>query len=121
MTRLIWVILFAVIIGLLVLFTLRTLQSGVKPVAHVMDLAAARGDLEERFPRASFEVRMTFPREGRRNLVVSVEPGRESSEPDAMLNIVVSVVEDEVNLADFDSLLVFFSDSLARAVRLKPE
>jgi hypothetical protein len=118
-TRLIWVILFAVIIGLLAVFTLRMLQSGAKPTADMLDLAAARAELEQRYPRAWFEIRVVTPEENVRNLVVKVEPGRESADPDAMLNNVVTIVEDEIDLSGLDSLLVLYNDSLARALALR--
>jgi len=118
MTRLIWVILFAVAVGLLTVFGLRLIRTGAGPTALVLDLGAVRREMKGQFPRADFEIRVVTPAKGRRNLVLRIEPGREPATPDRMLGYAEAAVREEVNTTGFDSLFLFISDSLARSLPL---
>jgi len=119
MTRLIWVILFAVIIGLLAIFTMRGLQQSTNAALGAEELDKARRELEHRYPRAFFTVRLHVPAPKVRNLAVTVRPGPYAGELDAMLDRVQTILEDELDLATYDTLKVYVADSLARTLLLR--
>jgi len=119
MTRLIWVILFAVIIGLLAIFTIRGLQQGTNAALGAEDLDKARRELEHRYPRAYFTVRLLLPAPKVRNLMVTVRPGPYVAELDAMLDRVQTILDDELDLGTYDTLKLLVADSLARTLPLR--
>ncbi len=120
MTRLIWVIIFAVIVGLLLLFTLRSLQRGTSAALGVQELDNARRELEHRFPRAEFTIRLSVTGPDARAVLVNVRPGPYADRLDSLLDRSRSILEDELAGSGFDSVKLFVADSLCCALPLGP-
>ena len=117
MTRLIWVILFAVLVGALLLFSLRTMQSGTKLNQRLVEVQQARETLSGMFPDSRFRIQFSAPRPGVRNLVVTIQPGHADSGAVArMVESAESVVRQKVDLSGYDSLVVAVFDSIYRTV-----
>ncbi len=113
MTRLIWVILFAVVVGLMLLFLVRAFQSGTGINQHLEQLNAARLNLEERYTGSSISFRARPSGSGGRNLAVIVEP--DHAAPDEMADSILAVVRRDVDLTGYDSVVVMIADSAIRA------
>ena len=120
MTRLIWVILFAVLVGALVIFSLKSLQTGTRLKQHLAEVAGARETLSGMFPDSRFRIQFSTPNPGVRNLVVTIQPGRaDSSSVAAQVDSAESVVRRRVDLSEYDSLVVAVFDRVYRAVPVR--
>ena len=117
MTRLIWVILFAVLVGALLVFSLKTMQTGTKLNQRLVEIQQAREALSGMFPDSRFRIQFSAPKPGVRNLVVTIQPGHaDSSAVARMVESAESVVRRKVDLTGYDSLVVAVFDSVYRAV-----
>jgi hypothetical protein len=117
MTRLIWVIVFAVLVGAMLLFFARSMQTGTKLNQRLVEVQQAREALSGAFPDSRFRVQFSAPRPGVRNLVVTIQPGQADSGAVArMVEAAESVVRRKVDLTVYDSLVVAVFDSVYRAV-----
>jgi hypothetical protein len=116
-TRLIWVILFAVLVGALVVFSLKSMQTGTKLNQRLAEVQQAREALSGMFPDSRFRIQFSAPKPGIRNLVVTVQPGHaDSSAVARMVEAAESIVRRKVDLTGYDSLVVAVFDSVYRAV-----
>jgi hypothetical protein len=116
MTRLVWIIIFALLIGALVIISLRSLP-GTRVNQRLVEIEQAREALSRMFPDSRFRIQFSNPSPGVRNLVVTVQPGRaDSSSVAAQVDSTESVVRRTVDLAGYDSLVVAVFDRVYRAV-----
>jgi hypothetical protein len=116
MTRLIWVILFAVLVGALVLFSLKSMQTGTKLNQRLGELEQTRETLSGMFPDSRFRVQFSAPKQGIRNLVITIQPGHADSGTIArMAESAESVARRNIDLTGYDSLVVAVFDSVYRA------
>jgi hypothetical protein len=116
-TRLIWVIVFAVLVGVIVVFSLKTMQTGNKLNQRLAEVEQARKTLSGMFPDSRFRIQFSTPNPGVRNLVVTIQPGRaDSSSVAAQVDASESVVRRRVDLTGYDSLIVAVFDRVYRAV-----
>jgi len=116
MTRLVWVIIFAVLVGALVLFSLKSLP-GNRLNQRLVEVERARETLSGMFPDSRFRIQPSTPNPGIRNLVVTIQPGRaDSSAVESQVDAAESVVRRKVDLAGYDSLVVAVFDRVYRAV-----
>jgi hypothetical protein len=115
-TRLIWVLIFAVLVGALVLISLRSLP-GTRVNRQLAQAEQARGALARLFPDSRFRVQFSAPSRNVRNLVVTIQPGRaDSSEIAAQVDSTESVVRRDVDLSGYDSLVIVIFDRVYRSV-----
>jgi len=120
MTRLVWVIIFAVLVGLLVVFSVKTLQSGNRLNQRLVEVQRARETLSAAFPDSRFRIQFSAPRPGVRDLVVTIQPGNADSVVIArMVDSAESVVRRRVELTGYDSLVVAVFDSVYRTVPVR--
>lgn len=113
MTRLIWVILFAVLVGALVLFSLKSMQTSTRLNQRLGELEQARETLSRMFPDSRFRVQFSAPKPGIRNLVITIQPGHaDSSTITQMVESAESVARRKVDLTGYDSLVVAVFDSV---------
>jgi hypothetical protein len=116
MTRLIWVIVFAVLVGALVLVSLRSLP-GNRVNQRLVEIEQAREAMSGMFPDSRFRIQFSTPNPGVRNLVVTVQPGRaDSSSVASQVDAAESVMRQKVDLSGYDSLVIAVFDSVHRAV-----
>jgi hypothetical protein len=116
-TRLVWVILFAVVVGLLAFFSLRSLQSGAPANALVVRLAATQQALGRGLPDNRFRVQLSRPTDDVRNLVVTIQPARtDSATIAALVDGTERIVREETDLSGFDSLVIAVFDRVVRTV-----
>jgi hypothetical protein len=116
-TRLVWVILFAVVVGLMLLFLTRSVQSGSRVGRLVEQMAATQQTLTREYPDSRFRVQVLTPRRSVRELVVSIQPGRADSASTATIaESTLAVVRRTVDLSGFDSLVVTVSGKAVRSV-----
>jgi hypothetical protein len=116
MTRLVWVIIFAVLIGALVIVSLKSLP-GTRVNQRLVEVEQARKTLSLIFPDSRFRVQFSAPNPGVRNLVVTIQPGRaDSSSVAAQADSAESVVRRRADLSGYDSLVVAVFDRVYRAV-----
>lgn len=116
MTRLIWVIVLALLVGALLLFLVKTMQSGIKANPQLADIAAAHQQLSSRFPDSRFRIQLSRPAASVRNLVVTIQPGKaDSARLAAMVELAAATVRGKVDLSGYDSLLVAVFDSVWRS------
>jgi len=117
MTRLIWVILFSVLVGALVIFSLKSLQTGTRLNQHLAEVARAREALSGMFPDSRFRIQFSTPKPDIRSLVVTIQPGHaDSGAVVQMVDSAESVVRRGVALTGYDSLVVAVFDSVYRTV-----
>jgi len=117
MTRLVWVILFAVVVGLMLLFLMRSFQSGPRAGRLVEQMAATRQTLAREFPDSRFQVRVVAPGRSVREMVVSITPGpADSALAAAIAESAVAVARRTIDLSGFDSVVVTVSGKTARSV-----
>jgi hypothetical protein len=115
-TRLIWVIIFALLIGALVIISLKSLP-GTRVNQQLAQVAQARETLSRMFPDSRFRIQFSTPNPGVRNLVVTIQPGRtDSASIAAQVDSAESVVRRKANLTGYDSLVVAVFDRVYRAV-----
>jgi len=115
-TRLIWVIIFALLVGALVIVSLKSLP-GTRVNQRLVEVEQAREALSLMFPDSRFRIQFSSPNPGVRDLVVTIQPGRaDSSSVAAQVDSAESVVRRRVNLAGYDSLVVAVFDRIYRAV-----
>ena len=116
MTRLIWVIVFAVLIGALVIISLKSLP-GARVNRQLVQVAQAREVLSRLFPDSRFRIQYSTPNPGVRNLVVTIQPGRTDSASIVMqVDSAESVVRHKVDLSGYDSLVIAVFDRIQRTV-----
>jgi len=116
MTRLVWVIIFALLVGALVIVSLRSLP-GARVNQRLVEVEQARESLSRLFPDSRFRIQYSTPNPGVRNLVVTIQPGRADSTSIAeQADSAESVVRRRVDLAGYDSLVVAVFDRVYRAV-----
>lgn len=117
MTRLIWVIVFAVLVGALLVFSLKTMQTGTKLNQRLVEVQQARETLSGMFPDSRFRIQFSTPRPGIRNLVVTIQPGNaDSSAVARVVEAAETVVRHKIDLTGYDSLVVAVFDRIYRAV-----
>jgi hypothetical protein len=115
-TRLVWVIIFALLIGAIVLFSLKSLP-GTRVNQRLIEIEKARAALSALFPDSRFRVQLSNPNPGVRDLVVTIQPGRaDSSSVAAQVDSAESVVRRRVDLAGYDSLVIAVFDHVYRSV-----
>ena len=113
MTRLMWVILFAVVVGFLLLFLARTYQSGSKVNVRLEQLSRLQGVLEARHPELAFRFRIATPGPANRTLVAVVEPRTPGSAlPAGLADSVLFAIRRDVGLKGIDSLFVALGESI---------
>ncbi len=116
MTRLVWVIVFAVLVGALVLITLKSLP-GTRVSGQLAEVQQAHDVLARMFPDSRFRIQFSRPGPDVRNLVVTIQPGRaDSSSVAAQVDSAESVVRRVVNLSGYDSLVVAVFDRVYRTL-----
>ncbi len=116
MTRLVWVIVFALLIGAIVLLSLRSLP-GTRVNQRLIEIGKAREALSALFPESRFRVQLSTPNAGVRNLVVTIQPGRaDSSSLAEQVDSAESVLRRQVDLSGYDSLVIAVFDRVYRAV-----
>lgn len=119
MTRLIWVIVFALLVGALVIVSLRSLP-GTRVNRHLVEVGQAREALSRMFPDSRFRIQFSNPTPGVRNLVVTIQPGRADSAAVAVqVDSAESVTRKRVDLSSYDSLVIAVFDRVSRAVPLR--
>ena len=102
MTRLVWVIIFALLIGALILVSIRSLP-GARINQRLVEVEQARETLSRLFPDSRFRIQFSTPNPDVRNLVVTIQPGRaDSSSIAEQADSAESVVRRRVDLADYD-------------------
>lgn len=116
MTRLIWVIVFALLIGALIVISLKSLP-GTRVNRQLVEAEQAHQTMSRMFPDSRFRIQFSTPNPGVRNLVVTIQPGRaDSSSIAAQVDSAESVVRQRVDLTPYDSLVVAVFDRVYRAV-----
>jgi hypothetical protein len=114
-TRLVWVIIFAVLVGALVLITLKSMP-GTRVSRQLAEVQQAHAILSRSFPDSRFRIQFSKPNPGIRNLVVTIQPGRaDSASVAAQVDSTESTVRRSVNLTEYDSLIVAVFDRVYRA------
>ena len=117
MTRLIWVIVFAVLVGAVLLFFARSMQTGTKLNQQLAGIQQAREALSGMFPDSRFRIQFSAPKPGIRNLVVTIQPGQTDSGAVArMVDSAETVSRRKIDLTGYDSLVVAVFDSVCRTV-----
>jgi len=112
-TRLVWVIIFALLIGALVIVSLRSLPGAQR----LVEVEQARETLSRLFPDSRFHIQFSTPNPGVRNLVVTIQPGRaDSNSVAAQADSAESVTRQKVDLSSYDSLVIAVFDRVYRAV-----
>ena len=116
MTRLVWVIIFALLIGALVIISLKSLP-GARVNQRLVEVEQARETLSRMFPDSRFRIQFSTPNPGVRNLVVTIQPGQaDSSSVAAQADSAESVIRRRVDLTGYDSLVVAVFDHVYRTV-----
>ena len=116
MTRLIWIIVFALLIGALVIISLKSLP-GTRVNQQLVEVEQAHETMSRMFPDSRFRIQFSNPNPGIRNLVVTIQPGRaDPSSIAAQVDSAESVVRRRVDLTHYDSLIVAVFDRVYRAV-----
>lgn len=119
MTRLIWVIVFALLVGALVIVSLKSLP-GARANRQLVEIGQARETLSRMFPDSRFRVQFSNPAPGVRNLVVTIQPGRaDSASVAAQVDSAESVTRRKVDLSGYDSLVIAVFDRVYRAVPVR--
>jgi hypothetical protein len=115
-TRLVWVIIFALLIGALAIVSLKSLPSG-RINQRLVEVEQARVTLSRMFPESRFRTQFSTPNPGIRNLVVTIQPGRaDSSSIAEQVDSTESVFRRGVELTGYDSLVVAVFDRVYRAI-----
>jgi len=115
-TRLVWTIIFALLIGAIVIVSLKSLP-GTRVNKRLVEMERARNVLSQTFPDSRFRMQLSAPDPGVRNLVVTIQPGRaDSASVAAQVDSTESVVRRSVDLTGFDSLVVVVFDRVYRTV-----
>jgi hypothetical protein len=115
-TRLVWVIIFALLIGALVVVSLRSLP-GTRVNQRLVEAEQARETLSRLFPDSRFRIQFSTPNPDVRNLVVTIQPGRADSASVAeQADSAMSVVRRRVDLTGYDSLVIAVFDREYRTV-----
>lgn len=116
MTRLVWLIIFALLIGAIVIVSLRSLP-GAPANRRLVEIEKSRETLSQMFPDSRFRIQFSTPSPGIRNLVVTIQPGRtDSSSVADQVDSVESVVRRGVDLAGYDSVVIAVFDRVYRTV-----
>jgi hypothetical protein len=116
MTRLVWVIIFALLIGALVIISLKSLP-GTRVNQRLVEVEQARQTLSRTFPGSRFRIQFSTPSPGVRNLVVTIQPGQtDSSSVAAQVDSAESVLRRKVDVAGFDSLVFAVFDRVYRTL-----
>ena len=109
-------IIFALLIGALVIISLKSLP-GTRVNQRLVEAEQARETLSRMFPDSRFRIQFSAPSPGVRNLVVTIQPGRaDSSSIASQVDSAESVVRSRINLAGYDSLVFAVFDRVYRAV-----
>jgi hypothetical protein len=115
-TRLVWVIIFALLVGALVIISLKSLP-GTRVNQRLVELEQARETLSRMFPDSRFRIQFSTPNPGVRNLVVTIQPGQtDSSSVAAQVDSTESILRRKVDLTGYDSLVLAVFDRVYRAV-----
>lgn len=115
-TRLVWTIIFALLIGAIVIVSLKSLP-GTRVNKRLVEMERARNVLSQTFHDSRFRMQLSAPDPGVRNLVVTIQPGRaDSASVAAQVDSTESVVRRSVDLTGFDSLVVVVFDRVYRTV-----
>jgi len=115
-TRLVWVIIFALLVGALVIISLKSLP-GTRVNQRLVEIEQAREALSRMFPDSRFRIQFSTPNPGVRNLVLTIQPGKaDSSSVAAQANSAESVIRRGVDLSVYDSLVVAVFDRVYRTV-----
>ena len=116
MTRLVWLIIFALLVGALVIISLKSLP-GTRVNQRLVEIEQAREALSRMFPDSRFRIQFSTPNPGVRNLVVTIQPGQtDSSSVVAQVDSTESVLRRSVDLTGYDSLVLAVFDRVYRAV-----
>ena len=116
MTRLVWVIIFALLVGALVIISLKSLP-GTRVNQRLVEIEQARDALSRMFPDSRFRIQFSTPNPGVRNLVVTIQPGQtDSSSVAAQVDSTESILRRKVDLTGYDSLVLAVFDRVYRAV-----
>jgi hypothetical protein len=119
MTRLIWVIIFALLVGALVIVSLKSLP-GARVNRQLVEVGQARETLARMFPDSRFRVQLSNPAPGVRNLVVTIQPGQaDSASVAAQVDSAESVTRQRVDLSGYDSLVIAVFDRVHRTVPVR--
>jgi hypothetical protein len=115
-TRLVWVIIFALLVGALVVISLKSLP-GTRVNQRLVEIEQAREALSRMFPDSRFRIQFSTPNPGVRNLVVTIQPGQtDSSSVAAQVDSTESVLRRKVDLTGYDSLVLAVFDRVYRSV-----
>jgi hypothetical protein len=118
-TRLVWVIIFALLVGALVMVSLKSLP-GARINQRLVEAEQARETLSQLFPDSRFRIQFSTPNPGVRNLVVTIQPGRaDSSSVAEQADSAESVTRQKVDLSSYDSLVIAIFDRVYRAVPVR--
>jgi hypothetical protein len=111
MTRLVWVVIFAVLVTLLAVWSMKTLQSGSKLTGRLAEVQQAHDDLVKQYPDSRFKLQLSSPKTGIRNIVVTVQPNSsDSAFLDRMADSTITIIRNSMNLSGLDSIVVAVFD-----------
>jgi hypothetical protein len=115
MTRLLWTVIFVLITAVLLLSLARSWTVGRPLNRRLVAIARSGEELDRRFPGHRFRVQVSSPGPGRREVVLSIQPGPADS---ALLAVLPDSAADwllgRLDLEGFDSLRVALFDSVVR-------
>jgi len=112
----VWVIIFALLIGAIVIVSLKSLP-GTRVNRRLLEVEQARGALSQMFPDSRFRIQFSAPHPEIRNLVVTIQPGRtDSASVAGQVDSTEAVVRRRVDLTGYDSLVIAVFDRVYRTV-----
>jgi hypothetical protein len=115
MTRLLWVIIFALAVGAVLLIFARAFTTADPVSRRLVAIARSGEELGRRFPGHRFRVQVSSPGPNRREVVLSIQPGAaDSAELAALPDSAADWLLGRLDLEDFDSLRVALFDSVVR-------
>ena len=115
-TRMIWVLIFAVLVGVMLWLFARSFRSGGPVNQVLLDIGRANETLSGQYPGYRFVFRSMAPRPGVRNLVVAVESKRPGADiTSTAVDSVLVVSRNVIHLRGFDSLVVVVAGEPVRS------
>jgi hypothetical protein len=106
-----WVLIFAVLVMVLAVWSLKTLVGGAKVSGRLAEAEKAHEAMVKQYPDCRFKLQVSSPRPGVRNFVVTVQPARtDSTFLDRMADSTIIITREYVGLAGLDSIVVAVFD-----------
>jgi hypothetical protein len=114
--RLLWFFITIIIAALVLLALARAWSVGKPTNRRIVAIARAGADLGQRFPGHRFRVQVSAPAPGRRDVVLTIQPGKADSAALAVLpDSAADWLVGRLDLSGFDTLYVAMFDSVVRA------